>query len=292
MILENLEFKILKKLSLLNFFNVSKRISYARHKINVPVVGGLGYPNLYLKPNWLYLLVNELFVSDGQTFVDVGANIGQTLLSVKTAEKQINYIGFEPAISCCYYLKELVRVNNLKNCHIYNFALSDKLGQIFLERNNDADPTASIIEELRPQFFKLKEPIISLNLDILELDAPINCIKIDIEGAELEALNGMEKLIRKNRPYIICEVLDSFSDEVFEFTQKRAAEVCSFLKALDYSIIQLVQDETTERIISFHEIDTITLIQWNKKSLQLNDYIFFPSINTEMVTSILTKLIK
>jgi FkbM family methyltransferase len=290
MIPENLEFKILKKLRLLNIFNVSKKILYARHKINIPVLGGLGYPNLYLKPNWLYLLVNELFVSDGLTFVDVGANIGQTLLSVKTAKNQINYIGFEPAISCCYYLKELIRVNDFQDCHIYNFALSNKLGQIFLERNNDADPTASIVEKLRPEFFTLKDSVISLNLDVLALDESINCVKIDIEGAELEALLGMENLIRKNRPYIICEVLDSFSDEVFEFTQKRAFEVCSFLKALDYSIIQLVQDETTERIISFHKIDTITLIQWNKKSLQLNDYIFFPSIKTEMMTDIFTKL--
>lgn len=292
MVLENLEFKILKKLRLLNLFNVSKKISYARHKINIPVVGGLGYPNLYLKPNWLYILVDELFVSDGQTFIDVGANIGQTLISVKTAGKQINYIGFEPAVSCCYYLKELIKVNNFQNCHIYNFALSNKLGQIFLERNNDADPTASIVEELRPQFFRLRDPIIAINLDVLELDASINCVKIDIEGAELEALRGMENLIRKNRPYIICEVLDSFSDDVFEFTQERASEVCSFLKALEYSIIQLVQDETTERIISFHKIDTITLIQWNKKSLQLNDYIFFPSIKIEMMTDILTKLSK
>ncbi len=292
MIPENLEFRILKKIRLLNLFNVSKKILYGRHKINIPIVGGLGYPNLYLKPNWLYLLVNELFVSDGLTFVDVGANIGQTLLSVKTAEKQINYIGFEPAVSCCYYLKELIRANDFQNCHIYNFALSNKLEQIFLERNNDADPTASIVEELRPEFFRLRDSIIAFNLDVLELDDSINCIKIDIEGAELEALKGMEKLIRKNRPFIICEILDSFSDEVFEFTQKRAFEVCSFLKALDYSIIQLVQDETTERIISFHQIDTINLIQWNKKSLQLNDYIFFPSIKTEMIVDILAKMSK
>ena len=146
MVPENLEFKIFKKLRLLNFINVSKRISYAHHEVNIPVIGGIGYPNLYLKPNWLYLLINEFFVADKQTFIDVGANIGQTLISVKTAEKQINYIGFEPAVSCCYYLKELTRANNFQHCHIYNFALSDQLGQLFLERNNEADPTASIVE--------------------------------------------------------------------------------------------------------------------------------------------------
>ncbi len=292
MVLKNIEFKILKKFRLLNLFNISKRISYTHRNIYIPVIGEIGYPNLYLKPNWLYLLVNELFISDGQTFIDVGANIGQTLVAVKCTEKQINYIGFEPAVSCCYYLKEFIRVNDFRNCHIYNFALSNKLEQIFLERNNEADPTASIVEELRPRFFRLKDPIIAFNLDVLELDASINCIKIDIEGAELEALKGMEKLIHKNRPFIICEILDSFSDEVLEFTQNRASEVCSFLKALDYSIIQLVQDETTERIISFHKIDTITLKQWDKKSLQLNDYIFFPSIKTQIMIDILTKLSK
>nr|WP_295923777.1 FkbM family methyltransferase [uncultured Dyadobacter sp.] len=287
---ENLQFRILRKFRILNYINLHKRLYFAKRQVSVPVIGGLGYPNIFLKPNWLTGLVAGLFTSDDQVFIDVGANIGQTLISVKSIEKDIEYIGFEPDASCCHYLKKLIQVNGFENCHVYNFALSDRLKEDFLETNGEADPTGSLVHGLRPNFFVQRRSVFSQAYDSLSLNKNVSCVKIDVEGGELEVLSGMQKLITENQPYIICEILDSFSDDVLAFTQERADRVCDILQGNDYSIIQLVQNETTDRIVSFREISRVTVKQWTSESLLWNDYIFFPASKRDEVVAVLKKL--
>ncbi len=290
MILENLDFRVLRKLRMLRYLNVAKRIVFGGRKINIPLINGLGYPNLFLKPNWLYSLINEFYIADGYGFIDVGANIGQTLIAVKTANRNIRYVGFEPSVSCCYYLKNLISANGFTDCRIYNFALSNTIKEAFLETNGEADPTGSMVAELRPQFFKQRESVFSLDYDSLAFNQKATCVKIDVEGGELESLMGMQNLISRDRPYILCEVLDSFSNDVLAFTQQRADQVGELLRLHGYAIIQLVQNEATDRIVSFNEIDTVHIEQWRKESLQLNDYIFYPSEKETHVKAILAKL--
>ncbi len=290
MTLKHIDFRVLKKLQLLKYLNVAKNISFNEHKLVIPVLNGLGYPNLFLKPNWLYSIINELFETDGEGFVDVGANIGQTLIAIKTANRRIQYIGFEPSVSCCYYLKTLINKNNFDNCRVYNFALSSELKEMVLETNGEADPTGSTVSALRPSFFKQRESIFSIDHDRLHLEQKVTCIKIDVEGGELETLEGMQNLIRRDRPFILCEVLDSFSDDVLTFTQERADKVVQILVRQDYSIIHIVQDAETEQIVSFNEIDVIKITQWRQESLQLNDYIFYPSEKRPIIRRVLTKI--
>lgn len=287
---ENLEFRILRKFRILNYINLHKRIYFAKRQVRIPVIGGLGYPNIFLKPNWLTGVVEALFSTDDQVFIDVGANIGQTLISVKSIDNDIQYIGFEPDASCCHYLKKLIQVNGFENCHVYNFALSDRLKEDFLETNGEADPTGSLVNGLRPNFFLQRRSVFSQAYDSLRLNKNVSCIKIDVEGGELEVLLGMQRLISENQPYIICEILDSFSDDVFAFTQERADQVCNILQRNNYSMIQLVQNETTDRIVSFREISRIIVKQWTSESLLLNDYIFFPAPKREELVAVLKKL--
>jgi FkbM family methyltransferase len=270
--------------------NITKRISFEGQSVNIPVISGLGYPNIYLVPGWFSRIANELFTDSGQTFIDVGANIGQTLIAVKSAGKDIQYVGFEPDTSCCHYIKKLIHINHFENCLVYNFGLSDRLKEGFLETNVEADPTGSLVQELRPNFFHQRESVFSLAYDSLNFDKKVGCIKIDVEGGELEVLMGMQKLISEDRPYILCEILDSFSQDVLAFTQQRADQVCSILKDHQYSIIQLVQSESTDRIVAFTELDVVTIKQWKPDSLLFNDYIFFPEQKRDRVIQMLTKL--
>ncbi len=139
--LNNIPLRILRKLKLLQYINISKQISFENHSITIPVINELGYPNVYLKSGWFSKIANELFTGDGQTFIDVGANIGQTLIAVKSIDKNIQYIGFEPDASCRYYIKKLIQHNHFEHCLVYNFGLSDRLKEDFLETNGEADPT-------------------------------------------------------------------------------------------------------------------------------------------------------
>jgi FkbM family methyltransferase len=290
MMTKNLFFRAFRKLHVLPYLNATKCISFDKSSFNIPVLNELGYPNLFLAPNWLYWLIRELIPADGAGFIDVGANIGQTLLAVKATGHQIQYIGFEPSVSCGYYLKTLIEANGFSDCRVYNFALSDSLKEAFLETNGKADPTGSMVTDLRPDFFTQRESVLALDYDRLSISTTIRCIKIDVEGGELETLMGMQNLIARDRPFIICEILDSFSSDVLNFTQQRANRVCELLQKHSYSIIQLVQTKQADRIVGFHEIDTVSIKQWTNESAQRNDYVFYPTEARDAMVAVLTKI--
>ncbi len=63
-----------------------------------------------------------------------------------------------------------------------------------------------------------KQSVIAVTLDWLleSLPAP-SVVKIDVEGAELEVLNGARGLFETARPIVLCEVIPDNSDAVTEF---------------------------------------------------------------------------
>jgi len=44
-------------------------------------------------------------------FVDVGVNIGQTLLKLLRIDPNRNYLGFEPQIACCFLIDQFIKDN-------------------------------------------------------------------------------------------------------------------------------------------------------------------------------------
>ena len=108
----------------------------------------------------------------------------------------------------------------MQKCEIIPVGLSEKnqLLKLTLSNKDDLfDSTASIIEGFRQQ----KAVQIQRFVSVLALDEivhelsieSIDVIKIDIEGAELEALRGMLKTLRQFRPILIMEVLPSYTHE-------------------------------------------------------------------------------
>ena len=60
---------------------------------------------------WMRQLLQAIMPLKSGVFCDVGVNLGQTLLCVKSVDKFREYIGFEPNPNCNMVLQELVRYN-------------------------------------------------------------------------------------------------------------------------------------------------------------------------------------
>jgi len=88
--------KILKRLGLLDKLNFSIKKKYNGKKILIPFINGVGLTNLILKREWLDSLIDLFIKEENKTFIDVGVNVGQSLIRLKTACPEVNYIGFEP----------------------------------------------------------------------------------------------------------------------------------------------------------------------------------------------------
>ena len=277
--------KLLKKLKILKYFNFIFSKTINNVEVKIPILGDVGLVNMVLNREWLDLLIESFAKQHNDkilcTFVDVGVNIGQTLLRLKTICPEVKYLGFEPNSTCTSYAQKLIQANKFKDCVVQNVALSTKVDILILVKTGNTDPRASLISEFRPNYFSEKENVLILDYESFYLNEKITFVKIDVEGAEYEVLKGMEKAIIKHQPVITCEVLDSHSAETLKFTQERATKLCEMLKSWHYNIIRL---HTASSVITgFEKMDSINIVQWTPESYKFNDYLFYPASQENVV---------
>ena len=131
-------------------------------------------------------------IRPGMTIVDVGANIGYyTLLFSKLTGDQGRVYAFEPEPQNFSLLQQNLARNQRTNVVALNRAVSDRAGEsfLYLSTENYGDHQAYPSEDGRR-----KVPITMTRLDDC-VKGPIDLIKMDVQGFEAHALNGMEAVI-------------------------------------------------------------------------------------------------
>lgn len=212
-------------------------------KWKVPVIDGMGYGTAYgieTEP-WIYDAIAKIHSQSRlQIFLDIGANTGQSLIKVKSIDPQIHYYGFEPNPSCVFYLDYLRRVNKLTNVNLICGALGDNHDLLELSYEGLDDTRATLLDTFKSfsqTVYKRKVPVFPLDHVEFEFDPHSNIlIKIDVEGFELEVLQGAERFLKSARPKLIFEVLPHHDDKKVLDKQKRLFEL---LQANDYVIFSL-----------------------------------------------------
>ncbi|MFG1294695.1 MULTISPECIES: FkbM family methyltransferase [Xanthobacter] len=146
------------------------------------------------------------FVAKGDIFVDVGANIG--LFSLKVAPHAGRVVAVEPGKEAGDLLAENIALNAFQNVTLVRKGLADAAGKATLFHNPVGDD---------PQAFSLvndgaateaeEVEITTLDALVADLGLPrVDCIKIDVEGAEQRVLAGGMKTISASLPTIIFEM--------------------------------------------------------------------------------------
>ncbi|MEE4661649.1 MAG: FkbM family methyltransferase, partial [Halieaceae bacterium] len=160
--------------------------------------------------------------------IDVGPNLGQSLLKFKAVDRERGYIAFEPNNRCCSYLARLVQCNHIPHCEIYPMALLDRPGVRQLHSDGATGQGATIVDGFRnPGFYGLTETVAGIPLDeFLGYRKPgeIALIKIDVEGGEYEVIAGSAGSLRELRPFIICEILPVYDESTPAGMQRRARQ--------------------------------------------------------------------
>ena len=226
-------------LSKLSFLNISIPRIYNNTLIKIPLLGGnkVGISN----EAWMNDLLKEVHaIKKIKRFYDIGANMGQTLVKVKTIDNSIHYHAFEPNYLCTPYLQKLIRINNSKNTYIYPFGLFNKDSIHSLEGQNDFDKCSSIL----PQYSDIKhfdaEDYTSKITSFYSYETinnfigndKVDIIKIDTEGTELEVITSIKSLIQRDLPLIFIEILPSKKDN--QDTILRNQELDIYIRELNY----------------------------------------------------------
>jgi FkbM family methyltransferase len=188
-------------------------------------------------------LLIDATVKPGDTFLDIGANIGMTTLyAARIVGPKGRVIAFEPQPACCDKIRKNLQINNVDHIQLHAVGLSDHDDELVLKILGGGSIMACFGNDVVDAREELRVPV--RRGDDLVRDQIVGrlVIKIDVEGFELFALKGLMESIQEYRPPIIAEVIPSNLIRA----GSNAAEVFKFFHEIDYCAYQ-AQARTTSR---------------------------------------------
>ncbi len=142
----------------------------------------------------------EEITSQRRRCIDVGANVG--LYTYRFAKLFQHVESFEPIPPCA----RIISASKLSNVTVHNTALSNVQGQATLNIPRTGGPEATALASLSNQFSEAET--LSVNLQTLDSFRfpEVDLIKIDVEGHELEVLQGGQETLKRELPTLIIEI--------------------------------------------------------------------------------------
>ena len=165
-------------------------------------------PDLTVAANSEQIVAQDLIRSLRSTdvFYDVGANFGRYSCLVGAVHPEVNIIAFEPNPEAVSFLRKNLNWNRVR-ARVLEIALSSREEIVTLDVDEgperarisiDGDASARSVQV---QTSRLDRVLESGNL------LPPSVLKLDVEGAELKVLEGMEKTLRSDDFRLLyCEV--------------------------------------------------------------------------------------
>lgn len=150
----------------------------------------------------------ELFrqlCGEGQTVVDVGANIGNFTVALAAIVGPGGRVhAFEPQRAMFHILCGNVAINNLANVACHPAGVGATAGHLWLPEIDYTKPDNFGGVPLSDGGRGVRVPVVTLD-GVLGGLAACHFVKIDVEGMERDVLVGGERLIRTHRPILHVE---------------------------------------------------------------------------------------
>ena len=199
LVYKNLEFIIPK--------NELSSIPLSEKYLFAALIGYFNIPSYYLL-FWDHLIIfREIFVENlydkikfikkGDTIIDIGSSIGWYVCKIaELIGKNGKIIAIEPDPLNFKYLKRNIILNNVTNVTLFNIGIWSSKRKLFLASEKYASKIEIHVDSKKGHNFKLVEvdtiDNLSLNLEKIDL------IKMDIEGAEIEAVKGAMNVLKSS----------------------------------------------------------------------------------------------
>ena len=187
--------------------------------------GAFEKPLLYFLRDTLANIKNHAPANHTTCFCDVGANIGQHALFMSQLAASVH--AFEPFDTVGNRLLEQIQLNNISNISLHKFGLSDVTEQLpFYAPTGSNQGIGSFDRETLSKGNVETGSLALKNGDEFFAEHPITSVdlmKIDVEGFEKKALAGLNSVLAKNRPIVVCEVSYDTELSFQSFAQWQAA---------------------------------------------------------------------
>lgn len=262
-------------------FNFSIPVTRNHTRFRIPLIRQMGTQNIRNTEPWMTEMLSKLLPDlQDEAFVDIGANLGQTLLKLKSVSSRIDYYGFEPNPACCYYLEQLIAVNHFDKTVVFPVAIAEEIGvaSLYIHHSTDtAGSSASLLKDFKNEEVSFQKMIPVFNLTFFRDryfgDKQVGILKIDVEGAELETLKGSQQTIVRDQPIIICELLPPINEVVRSETLERKRQIQQLLEGVGYRMWKVMK-EPAGSIAGIREIADLALETVSSNGW---DYLFIPA---------------
>ncbi len=174
----------------------------------------------------------KLELKAGETFFDVGANAGFfTLVAAKLVGPGGRCVAFDPSPDNDRVIREQLELNGLNNCGSVAKAVGARAGTAMFAFSAPGSPMGHLGAAANGEQ-SLEVQVITLDEAAKHYGRP-NFIKLDVEGADIEAMQGAAELLRGARPRWLIELhsddcqrevgrmLVEANYEIFDLTRKR-----------------------------------------------------------------------
>lgn len=280
--------KILRRLGLAPRINITAQVKFGQQAFRIPLLGELGYGNLNPTEPWMSTLLRRLepFIHQPNgIFVDVGVNIGQTLLKLRSVYRDFRYVGFEPNPCCVSYVEQLIKANSFIDVKLYPVGISEQPAILELQFFGEGavDSCASLVNEFRPEekvIKRIQVPVFPTH--DLDFGGVVRCLKIDVEGAELEVMRGCLDFVRRDRPVILMEILPTYqAGNTMRIDRQQALE--AIMSDLDYACLRVRKDASND-LESLQSLNAIEV----HGDLTLADYVWVPDSDRDPICKLFT----
>ena len=194
----------------------------------------------------------EKSLDTGDTFVDVGANVGYFSIlagNIVGGEGQVH--SFEPYPKAYSILK--MNTEYRDNIKIYDIALSNVKGKSEFSIMDEGDRSSIGTNKNARKVVNIKKNKLD---NVLNKGVPkVDVIKIDVEGHELEVMEGAREVIRAYKPIIYFEYTYIYRNNKYNFE-----EFENFLEEKKYSLKWVEMDNPSEGIIGSEDATYIIAI--------------------------------
>jgi FkbM family methyltransferase len=163
----------------------------------------------------------------GDVALDVGSNVGFfTLIMARLVGPSGTVVAVDPVPANARAVGKNARLNGFSNIRVCEVAATDRPGEVELlvSETSAFSRVAGLVRDDNVASCIVVEgrPLDDL-IDGREVPVP-SLVKIDIEGAEIAALRGLERSLRRHRPKVLCELHGT------------NAEFVQLMERLDYAV--------------------------------------------------------
>lgn len=273
--------RLLRKSGILQHLDLNLSLTLNERSFVVPVIHEIGINNHCMDEWWMLDLFRIFECGHSPMLVDLGANVGQTLLKWKSVYPTGKYLGVEPNLSCINYLDHLVKRNKMKGVTTVTYAVGGRQSRAALNYfyRDRTDRSASLYQGSKDPVYYEEVNVVTLNALLKSHDIAwpdISVLKIDIEGAEIEVLETIMGLLRNEHPIIITEILEATTDEKYqtqvylsEEMQNLGYSLYRVLKKPDYHLSSLEKISQFPRHYTVAESDYIFLHESAEKKIPI-----------------------